>query len=365
MNRLLYRIITPFLFSITILHGQPIQVKKLFHHKGRPQGSIEIANIVFYLDHDPKITATTVQNGSKVERVFFLAETEIAAKEAIAAVEQINRTEGMPYAVKIVQTPYPQKGLRITLAYDDSLVGITHSHFDSISLHKGVVFRLYNKDVIKKINSATTPIIQTASHTPRVIIDCGHGGNDPGAIGCNSIMEKKLSLQVGLQVASLLRAKKIDVYLTRDTDRTVLLDERTSFANKYNGDLFVSIHANAALNRAVSGLETYCMSNNLFTEDSPENIIKKQLDQKHAASDTLARTVHRSILATVHPYCVNDRSVRHAVSQVLLGSTMPAILVEIGYVTHEKEAELLVQAQYQAMIAHGIVQGISSYLYRS
>ena len=351
------------------MNGKPIQLKKLFHHKGSQKEipSIELGSIVLYLDQYPHVSSTVTKHGKRIEQVFFLPEIEIKAKEALDAIERINQEKNMLYSIAISQTQDPQKGLKIRVTYNNEDVGISHSRFDSISLQKGLVFRFYNKPVIKKIRSASKPIIHMAhNNTPRVVIDCGHGGSDYGAIGCTKIQEKNVSLQVGLQVADLLKAKNIAVDLTRDTDRLVRLDERTSLANSQKADLFVSIHANAAPDKMRSGIETYCLSANLFTTEAPNDedaLLGEQLIKKYDRSIQLAEHVHQSLLAAVRLHCqVNDRQINYAVAQVLLGAAMPAILVEIGYLTHEQEAQLLVQHQYQSYIADGIVRGIDAYI---
>ena len=214
------------------------------------------------------------------------------------------------------------------------------------------------------------PIIQVAANnTPRVIIDCGHGGSDNGVIGCNNIKEKEVSLQVGLQVAQLLRDNQVMVDLARDTDRTVLLDERTTFANSEGADLFVSIHANASKNKAFSGIETYCLRSSLFYPgdrrliSNDMGLATEELCCKYDKSNKLAHCVQRSLISAArNQYQAIDRQVRHSVAQVLLGTTMPSILVEIGFLTHEKEAALLAQKDYQSQIAWGITCGILAYL---
>ena len=364
-----YRRMVILFVGLSMYTIESTQLKKVFHHKGIEQAqsntSIELGNLVLYLDQFPKISRTVVHKGNITEQRFFLPEIEAQSSDVLAAIERINKTKDMPYTVQIAQQKIPQKGLSIILSYNNRLVDIIHNRFDSISLQKGIVFRIYNKELVKKINNTPKSIIQTALYKPHVIIDCGHGGNDLGAIGCNAIEEKKVNLAVGLQVADLLEKKNVTVYLTRSSDCTVLLDERTTMANIKNGDLFISIHANAAVNKNRSGIETYCLNNSLFHEDVKYTdglLLYKQLGHKYEKSRKLANAVHTSLLSVLSDYCVNDRRVRNEVSQVKLGTVMPAILVEIGYLTHEQEGTLLGQKKYQSTIAQGIVDGITTYL---
>ncbi len=381
MNHI-YRIAIIIIMSCGMMRGQSICLNKLYHHTGvnEPSSSIELGSIVLYLDHYPKMVKTVSKQKNRTEQSFFLPDVEIKTKEVLESIDRINKkivelkvagaptcANDMQCAITITPTTVPQKGLKITLAYDEKHIGISYNRFDSISLQKGVVFRFYNNAIISKIRDSSKPIIQVAYNTPpKIIIDCGHGGTDKGAVGFNDITEKNVNLQVGLQVAQLLKKKNITVCLTRDNDTTLSLDERTTFANKQKADLFVSIHANAASSKQSSGIETYCLSHTLFAtdeEDALSCILNKQLGTKYAKSEQLAQSVHQSILSTIPvEYSVKDRRVKHDVAQVLLGTTMPAILVEIGYVTHEQEALLLAQEKYQSFIAHGIVRGIDAYL---
>jgi N-acetylmuramoyl-L-alanine amidase len=350
-----------------MMQSDPITLNKLFRHGGVTHPSIELGSIVLYLDNYPKVIKKVVHNNNRTEQIFFMPDIESISKEALDAIDHINKEKDAHCSINIAQTKEPQKGLKITIAYNDQQVGIFYNRFDSISLQKGVVFRLYNNKLINDIKNTSKPIIQMAFNTPpRVIIDCGHGGTDCGAIGCHNVVEKEVSLQVGLQVASLLKEKNIPVFLTRADDQTVLLDKRTSFANAQAADLFVSIHANAAPNKKSAGIETYCLKEELFLTDHHSEIpslFHEILKTKYTKSYQLAHNIHQSILSTIPTaYCVIDRQVKYNVAQVLLGTIMPAILVEIGYVTHEKEAALLAQKQYQSFIAQGIVRGIESYL---
>ncbi|PJF37593.1 MAG: hypothetical protein CUN55_21280, partial [Phototrophicales bacterium] len=103
--------------------------------------------------------------------------------------------------------------------------------FESIGLQKGVVFRLYNKAILERLRGQISqPILRTSWHDtqPRVVIDCGHGGRDCGAIGVGGLQEKNICLAIGSELASLLENHGWDVILTRRTDNMVLLDQRTT-----------------------------------------------------------------------------------------------------------------------------------------
>jgi N-acetylmuramoyl-L-alanine amidase len=172
-----------------------------------------------------------------------------------------------------------------------------------------------------------------------VVIDPGHGGKDPGAIGIGGIQEKDIILPISRKIAEVLQRNGVQVVLTRDSDYFVSLPGRVQMAERANADVFVSIHANSAgANRPeVSGLETYYYDNGL----------------------TLARIVHNRILQRVN---VNDRRVRKARFYVLRKSSMPSILVETGYLTGREDISKLRTSAYQNQMAEAIAEGILQYL---
>ncbi|MFN7525345.1 MAG: N-acetylmuramoyl-L-alanine amidase [Aphanizomenon sp.] len=172
-----------------------------------------------------------------------------------------------------------------------------------------------------------------------VIIDPGHGGKDPGAIGIGGVQEKNIILPIGKRIAEILERNGIQVIMTRDSDYFVTLPGRVTMAEQANASVFVSIHANSAgENRPeVSGLETYHYDTGL----------------------TLARIVHSKILQSLN---IRDRSVRRARFYVLRKNSMPAILVETGYLTGRDDVAKLRTSAYQNQMAEAIAQGILQYL---
>ncbi|MEM9216372.1 MAG: N-acetylmuramoyl-L-alanine amidase [Cyanobacteria bacterium P01_F01_bin.150] len=173
-----------------------------------------------------------------------------------------------------------------------------------------------------------------------LVIDPGHGGRDPGAVGINDLYEKHVVLPVSLEVTELLREQGVNVVMTRSTDRELDLESRVQIAERANADLFVSIHANAiSLSRPdVNGIETYYYSD---------------------AGLEIAQYVHESLLeATGGP----DRGVRRARFYVIRRTSMPAVLLEVGFVTGADDAPLLETDAYRSLIAQAIARGILQYL---
>ncbi|MBF2065210.1 MAG: N-acetylmuramoyl-L-alanine amidase [Calothrix sp. C42_A2020_038] len=172
-----------------------------------------------------------------------------------------------------------------------------------------------------------------------VIIDPGHGGKDPGALGIGGIKEKDIILPISIRVAQILQQNGVQAVMTRNSDYFVTLQGRVDMAQQVNADVFVSIHANSAgAGRPdVNGLETYYYDSGL----------------------ELARTVHSSILQSLN---IRDRGVRRARFFVLRKSSMPSILVETGYVTGQQDIAQLTTPQFQVQMADAIARGVLQYL---
>jgi len=174
-----------------------------------------------------------------------------------------------------------------------------------------------------------------------VMIAPGHGGRDPGAIGIGGLREKDINTTISNRLRQQLQAAGLTVLMTRDSDVYVSLEGRTQMANRAGADLFVSIHANAiSMSRPeVNGLETYYLS----------------------SGERLARSIHSSVLRNTD---MRDRGVRQARFYVLRHTTMPAVLVETGFVTGAEDAARFRDPAAVNRIADGIARGILDYLGR-
>ncbi len=183
-------------------------------------------------------------------------------------------------------------------------------------------------------NTSQTPIGRMS-----VVIDPGHGGPDPGAVGIRGLRETDIVLDISRQVASLLEQSGVQVIMTRTDERDLDLAPRTQLANRVNATIFVSIHANAIdMSRPdVNGIETYYYS----------------------SGQRLAQTIHNSILQMTG---ARDRGVRQARFYVLRHTSMPAVLVETGFVTGAEDAPKLADPTYRSQMAAAIARGILQYL---
>jgi N-acetylmuramoyl-L-alanine amidase len=173
-----------------------------------------------------------------------------------------------------------------------------------------------------------------------VVIDPGHGGRDPGAVGIGGLQEKQVIFPISLRVAELLEQQGVVVVMTRRDDSTLDLQARVDVANRARGNIFVSIHANAiSMSRPdVNGVETY------FSSESGRR---------------LAATLQANLLAATG---MNDRGVKQARFYVLRHTSMPAALVEVGFVTGAQDAPRLADPAWREVAAQAIARGILQYI---
>lgn len=243
-----------------------------------------------------------------------------------------------------------------------------------------LVIDLYGKG--KKIDRPATNISKR-----RIVIDAGHGGHDPGAIGPNKLYEKDVVLDIALKVKTILKADPMyEVFLTRDKDIFIPLEERTAIANRKDADLFVSIHANASPRNMARGVETYLLN---WTDDEEamkvaarENrislkkmkamnrqmdiveVIKSDLmrENKRDESLKLANYVQRSMISTLeNNHNVHDLGVKQALFYVLFGARMPSVLAEVSFISNPAEEKLLSRDSYRMEIARAIADGVTTY----
>ncbi|MBM3221483.1 MAG: hypothetical protein FJZ38_22900 [Candidatus Rokubacteria bacterium] len=242
-------------------------------------------------------------------------------------------------------------------------------------------------DFMKPAEAAPRETPQVAGPLRTVVLDAGHGGHDPGATGPGGLLEKELVLDVTRRVARLIEARlDIKVLLTRDADHFVPLKDRTSFANRERADLFVSIHANAHNRSAHEGVETYFLSseatditarqaaafeNSVVQLEKPapgrgngrHDVLKAILwDLMQSAflteSSRLAEIVQDAMTRSLR---IPNRGVKQAGFYVLGGAAMPAVLIEIGFVTNPREERRLRDPKYRDDIARAILSGIAEY----
>lgn len=213
-----------------------------------------------------------------------------------------------------------------------------------------------------------------------VVIDAGHGGADPGAIGTGGLREKDVTLAVALDLEKRLEARGFQVVMTRRRDETVSLEERTARAEGAGGDVFVSVHVNAAGRRSAHGIETYYLDRtherHTLRVAARENGVPAQaLDPLQRAvaglrvsevgsqSAALAQAVHGELIQGVRKAfgSVTNLGVKQGPFHVLFLSDSPSILVEVGFLTHREESRRLRTRWYRSVVAEHLARGLSAY----
>jgi len=233
----------------------------------------------------------------------------------------------------------------------------------------------------RSISSLPTLAEQFGLGVRTIVIDPGHGGKDPGAIGFSGLMEKDIVLKVAQKVVKILKKETAyTVILTRDQDVFIPLEERTAIANTKEADLFVSIHANSAPNKKANGIETYFLSLATTREEmraaarenssSAKQISDLQTilhdlmkNSKIEESSNLADSVQQLMVNGLNRnYRVNNLGVKKAPFIVLIGARMPAILTEIAFISNKDEEKRLRSNRYQEALAQQIVEGVKHYV---
>ncbi len=221
-----------------------------------------------------------------------------------------------------------------------------------------------------------------------IVIDAGHGGKDSGALGPHKRYEKVAVLKVTKYLYKELRDRNYRVYITRSTDRFIKVRNRTVLANKKHADIFISIHANAAHKSKVKtarGMETFFLSparsaraKRVAAQENRTDIRKMNYSSKNTlltilnqgkitASNKLAIDIQQNMLFSSRKLYkdVLDGGVREGPFWVLVGAQMPAVLIEIGYISHKEESRRLYSKVYQKKLAHGIANGVDAYFLKN
>lgn len=192
---------------------------------------------------------------------------------------------------------------------------------------------------VSDTSNPSTPPPAGGNGKKTIVLDAGHGAKDSGAVGVTGKYEKNFNLAVVLKAAELLKKEdKINVVLTRSDDTFLELKDRAAIANNLNADLFISVHANSGASSVASGTETY------YQRD---------------ASKSLANVMHKYLVQATG---LSDRGVRYGNFHVIRETKMPAVLLEVGYLSNKGDEALLFNDAFQNKVAAAIVSGIKEYL---
>lgn len=340
----------------------------------------------------------------------------ILALSGCAALRQPGRVKLLPIPNYYVNnnTYYPLKGLcgyfniqwdydsigrqvtlkgpntEIRLLIDSSVVLVNNIAVDiraPVIIHEGNVSLpwQFKQNIIDRFFAAPsvskTDQFVLGQRVKKVVVDAGHGGHDPGAIGRSGLREKDVNLDIAKRLTALLRANGIEVLMTRVSDEFISLEERAKFTNKSRADLFISVHSNSAASSRLNGFEVYYITDKI--NDSQRALTSAQRDvfniegsfydnstdikaliwdmiytDSRAKSIVLAQSICHSADKNMG---LKILGVKAAKFFVLKGSNIPAVLVEVGFLSNPYEEKYLRNGFYRQQLAEAIGEGVFDY----
>lgn len=216
------------------------------------------------------------------------------------------------------------------------------------------------------------------SRKVRIVIDPGHGGEDPGARSATGLREKDVALDIALILGELLEEAGFEVILTREEDITLPLPHRVAIANSSGGELFLSIHLNSSNNPDASGMEFFFLNSTSSDEETNELAIRENAGYKIEVQNpvvveiinelnkseriTLSKEFAEELYSCAEHELNVRRGIRQAPFYVLSGINMPGVLVEVGFISNKHESELLEDIEYREKVAEVIALGIRRFI---
>jgi N-acetylmuramoyl-L-alanine amidase len=211
----------------------------------------------------------------------------------------------------------------------------------------------------------------------RIVIDPGHGGKDPGTVGVHGTEEKNVNLWMGQELADALRDQDFEVLMTRTDDTFIPLAHRTALANRYKADLFISLHCNASLSNKLSGFEVYILSEKASDPHAAAvaRLENSALELEGKAPPAPVQAVLRSLTKNAHinlaaqlggimdrevseQLSIENAGLQQAAFYVLRGAEMPAVLVELGFLSNKAEEKKLKNKSYREKLIKAIAASI-------
>ena len=351
------------LFPSFMLAAQKVKVKDIHHWS-----SSGYTRIVIELSNPVDFTRNRLSNP---DRIFIDIRNASIAREMETS---INVRDGILQRVRASQ--FDSETVRVVFDIET----VSDMNCFLIENPSKIIIDLYGK-------GKRTDTYQDVSAKRKIVIDAGHGGHDPGAVGPNNVHEKDVVLDIANKVKKILMSDPLnEVFLTRERDVFLPLEARTAFANRKNADLFVSIHANASVNRKAKGIETYLLN---WTDDEEANRVaarenrislrkmremNRQYDAVKVITDDLMRQskrdesvklanyIQKSMVSNLYDsHRVLDHGVKQALFYVLFGAKMPSVLAEVSFISNPEEEQLLSSDPYRMELAKSIAEGINDY----
>ena len=232
-------------------------------------------------------------------------------------------------------------------------------------------------------SSKSSSKAKTVNKKKIIVLDPGHGGKDPGAIGYSGVYEKNITLAMAKELKEILEKEGYKVHLTRSTDIFIPLRDRVKIARKYNADLFMSIHADSAVNRSAKGLSVYTLSETasdkeaaaLAERENKADVVAglNLLEHSKEVSDILINLAQRETMNRSSEFAsfmvqemrksvkLRDNTHRFAGFAVLKAPDVPSVLLEMGYLSNRTEERLLKQKDYRRKLAVSTSKAVEKY----
>lgn len=214
-----------------------------------------------------------------------------------------------------------------------------------ITFRRGIDYTILSKDIDNKITISFKKDENIRPSDRIIVIDPGHGGRDPGAVH-NNTYEKDINLSVSLKLNNRLKDLGYNTIMTRDNDTFVELKERAAIANRNQADLFISIHSNSIANPNTSGIQVLYHSKDKANVKKEETLALAKIMMEELTKGTGAQD--KGLIPRENTVVIRDTS-------------MPSVLIELGFLTNPEEAKLLKDEDYQNLLVESIIKGIEKY----
>lgn len=329
-----------------------------------------------------QVSVANVEGISKIVLTLSASAEYGILKEPDAYVVRFKGPVRAPFPEQVYEDPYIAK---VTFAGSDLRIQLTAADVvaDAYQLESPPRIVLDLRKAAAPVPGAPLPLpgFRPPAELPgirTIVIDPGHGGKEVGAVGPGGLLEKDVTLAVARKLATSLAAKTgARIVMTRDDDSLVSLDQRTAIANQYKADLFLSVHMNAAVVKDAKGSETYYLSleasdelarkaaeteNASAANDSASDLKLILWDLAQQAyieeSSRFASAIQEEMNAATS---IANRGVKQAPFKVLIGATMPAALVEVGFITNAEEETKLQSDEFQSLMVEALTRAVQRY----
>ena len=323
-------------FFVTTLSS--VTFSHLFYHKGPYLDTL----ILFIKEKD---THYKLQRTPKNLKITFDKSSLDPIKESLKKLKTDKK-----YTIQIIQE---ENSCSLILTLQDKNIRLESYSLISDRFGNGIGIKIIHNNT----NIAYFKTMPTKKNPLRIFIDCGHGGTDTGACGITGIYEKEITQSMGKKIAELLQSEGYQVMLSREDDSTIPLDNRTTAANTFKADLCLSLHADSCTRPEKSGISIRIPAQQLGIplEAGYEQSTKSK--NRYLASNNLAYCIVRTFTKVLHI----SPTVHTDPFQMLLGTHMPTVLIEMGFLSNKHDCELLQSNSYQGLFVKALKDAIKEF----